>query len=124
MPAHAMFLATITLAAGKASPVASLLPFLVLIGLVLFMVRSQRRRAAAARQLTDDLHVGIEVLTRAGQIGRITELSDTEVSLEIAPGVVCRYVRGAILSPFVPPSTDVADAAAHGPEDTAPENGG
>lgn len=123
MHAHDLFLAT-TLASGKSSPIASLLPFLVLIGLVLFMVRSQRRRAAATRKLTDDLHVGIEVLTRAGQIGRITELSDTEVSLEIAPGVVSRYVRGAILAPFVPPSADVADAAARRQDDVAPENGG
>lgn len=120
--ANATYLAEPT--TNKSSGIAGYLPLLLLALFAVFMIRSSRRRAAAVRQQSADLQVGLEVVTRAGQIGRITDLSDTEVSLEIAPGVVCRYVRGAILQVFVPPSADVQDAAEQGRDDADPEHGG
>jgi preprotein translocase subunit YajC len=62
----------------------------------LLLWRPQQRRMAAARVLQANLAVGDEVITTSGIFGRVVELHDTDLQLEIAPGTVVRVARGAI----------------------------
>ena len=63
---------------------------------VLFVLPQQRRQRAHLA-LVGALEVGAEVMTTAGVYGTIAELDDEVVHLEVAPGVVLRIARQAIL---------------------------
>ena len=58
--------------------------------------RPQQRRMAAARVLQSTLNENDEVMTTSGMYGRIKRLGDDDVDLEVAPGVIIRFARGAI----------------------------
>ncbi|MEO8459247.1 MAG: preprotein translocase subunit YajC [Dokdonella sp.] len=82
-------------AAGN--PLMSFLPLIVLFGVFYFMlIRPQMKRAKEQRQMVAALAVGDEVLTNGGLLGRIDEMSDTFVSLEIAPGVKVKLQKQAV----------------------------
>ena len=58
------------------------------IALVYFMlIRPQQRRAKEHQALVSKLAAGDEVVTSGGLLGRITEVGDTFVTLEVADGV-------------------------------------
>lgn len=64
------------------------------------MIRPQSKRAKEHRAMLAALEVGNEVATSSGIIGKVTELSDTFVTLEIATGVnvkVQRHTIGQVL---------------------------
>jgi preprotein translocase subunit YajC len=85
---------------------------LVLVAAFFFLiVLPQRRRMANHRALMEALRVGDEVVTTGGLHGRLRELEDTIVELEIAPGVVVTVARGAISARVAPPVTDDGEAA-------------
>jgi preprotein translocase subunit YajC len=81
------------------SGVAFLLP-LVLFGAILYflMIRPQRKRMQSQQAVLASLHVGDEVMTAGGIIGRITHIDEEEdvLTVEIAPGTSVRMVRGGI----------------------------
>lgn len=87
-----------TSGSGGGSLLLLLLP-LLLLG---YLFYSQRRRQRKVTQVQASLQVGDEVMTSAGLYGRITELDPQTVHLEIAPGVVTRFDRRAILAPQGP----------------------
>ena len=60
------------------------------------MVRPQKKRQLAQRQMLSELHVGDEVLTAGGMYGRVTRLDDDVVTVEAAPGLELRIARRAI----------------------------
>lgn len=62
----------------------------------LLLWRPQQRRMAAVRELQARLCEGDEVMTTSGIYGRIVQLGDDEIRLEIAPDTVVRVARGAI----------------------------
>lgn len=72
--------------------------WLVLMGGAFYLLlwRPQQRRMAAVRELQAHLREGDEVMTTSGIYGRIVQLGDDEIRLEIAPGTVVRVARGAI----------------------------
>ena len=83
---------------------ASLLLILVAFAfLYLVLVRPQRRRQMQSRQLLNSLAVGDEVVTAGGIYGRVTELLDGDVIIEIAPNTSVRLARRAI-GAIVPPA--------------------
>ena len=63
--------------------------------------RPQQRRMVAARRLQAELDENDEVMTTSGIYGRITRLGDDDVDLEVAPGIVIRFARGAIAQRIV-----------------------
>lgn len=78
---------------------ASLLFPLIFLGLMWFLlVRPQQQRVKRQRDLVASLEVGDEVVTAGGLVGTIVGLDDEEVRLEVAPGVVVRFVRFAVNS--------------------------
>ena len=72
--------------------------WLVLMAGVFYLLlwRPQQRRMQAARSLQGTLQTGDDVMTTSGIFGRIVELNDDDLRLEIAPGTIVRVARGAI----------------------------
>ena len=82
----------------------SLLPLLLLFGLMYFLlIRPQQRRVRDQRALVSSIAVGDEVFTAGGILGRITALDDELASVETTPGVVLRLRRVAIVGRVPPP---------------------
>jgi len=82
---------------NTANPLVTLLPLLG-IGAVFYfiLIRPQQRQRRAQQELTRSVEVGDEVLTSSGIFGRVVEVDDEAVVLEVAPDTRLRFVRGAI----------------------------
>lgn len=81
-----------------ASPLASGWVPIVLIGAIFWFVviapeRKQRREREA---MLAALKKGDEVLTTGGQLGKITQIQDDVVTVQVADGVRVRFLRSAI----------------------------
>lgn len=75
----------------------SLLPFVVLfVVMIFFMVIPQSRKAKQHREMLARLQKGDEVVTHAGIAGRVADLGDTFITVEIADGVRVKFQRAAI----------------------------
>ncbi len=84
----------------------ALLPILLIAAAFwLLIVRPQRARSAAARAVQSKLEVGKRVMTTAGLFGTVVAVTDDQVELEIAPGVVVTYVAAAVAKVIEEPVT-------------------
>ena len=71
-----------------------LLVIVVLFGLFYFvMIRPQRNRQRQAQQMQQQVMPGQQVRTTAGMYATVVSADDTDVVLEIAPGVQARSRR-------------------------------
>ncbi len=88
-------------AAGGAQPSAltSLLP-LVLIFVVFYflLIRPQTKRAKEHKAMVAALGTGDEVVTSGGMLGRITEVGDQFLTVEVAEGVRVKVQRHTVTS--------------------------
>lgn len=62
----------------------------------LLLIRPQQQRVKRQRQLLESIEVGDEVVTAGGLIGTIRVMTDSELRIEVGPGVEVRLLRGAI----------------------------
>ena len=84
-------------AAGQPNPLLSFLPLLILFAVFYFMlIRPQMRRAKDQRNMIAALAKGDEVVTNGGVAGRIEDLGDAFVTLEIAPNVRIKLQKSAV----------------------------
>ena len=60
------------------------------------LIRPQQRRVRQQRQLVGSLDVGDEVVTIGGMFGRIMELDDETVTLDVGGGSRIRFVKQAV----------------------------
>ncbi len=67
------------------------------------MIRPQQQRVRQAREMAASLEVGDEVVTAGGIYGTITDAEGDILSVEVAPGVTLRVLRGAIAQRVGPP---------------------
>ena len=67
------------------------------------MIRPQQQRVRQAREMAASLDVGDEVVTAGGIYGTVTDAEGDILSVEVAPGVVLRVLRGAIAQRVGPP---------------------
>jgi preprotein translocase subunit YajC len=82
------------------------IPLAVLAVLFWFLIiRPQRRRAQLQNQVADTLERGQDVVTAGGLYGRIKEVGDEHVLLEIAPEIVVRVDKRAVSQVVPEPST-------------------
>lgn len=97
-----------------------LFPFIFL-GLMWFLlIRPQQQRVRRQQQLVASLQVDDEVVTAGGIVGRIVALDADEAHIEIAPGVVVRFLRLAVNARV----GDDAPQAVDSPEATDGAEGG
>ena len=80
------------------SSLSSMLP-LVLMFVVLYfvMIRPQMKRQKEARALIEALAKGDEVVTAGGMLGKISQLGDTYITLELSTGVEAKVQRSAVV---------------------------
>lgn len=75
-------------------PLLQLLPLaMVMVIFYFLLIRPQQQKMKAHRQLVDNLKRNDEVMTGGGLYGRVVELADRIVTLEIAPNVRVRVDR-------------------------------
>ncbi|MGY6517637.1 MAG: preprotein translocase subunit YajC [Lysobacteraceae bacterium] len=90
-PAHA--------AAGAPQPSPWSLPIMMILFFVVFwffLIRPQMKRAKEHREMVSKLNKGDEVIIGGGIAGRIDDLGESFVSVEIANDVSVRVQRNAI----------------------------
>ena len=81
------------------SPIPSIVMMVALFGIMYFlMIRPQMKRAKEHRELTSKLAKGDEVITNGGIAGRVDELGENFISVEIADGVRVKMQRTAIVA--------------------------
>jgi len=66
---------------------------MVMVIFYFLLIRPQQQKLKAHRQLIDNLKRNDEVMTGGGLYGRVIELADRVVTLEIAPNVRVRVDR-------------------------------
>ena len=75
----------------------SFLPLIVIFAVFYFMlIRPQMKRSKEHKQLISQLNKGDEVITNGGLLGRITDVSDSFVTLELAENTQVKIQRQAI----------------------------
>ena len=77
----------------------SFLPLIVIFAVFYFMlIRPQMKRSKEHRQLVSQLAKGDEVVTNGGMLGRITDVSESFITLEVADNVKIKLQRQAVAS--------------------------
>lgn len=80
-----MFISNAYAASGATNDLASFLPLIVIFVLFFFMIiRPQMKQAKEHRNMVAALQKGDEVVTSGGIVGKITKVTDTFVTVEIA----------------------------------------
>ena len=83
--------------AAAPSPIPSfVLMGVIFLGMYFLLFRPQMKRATEHRELFSMLQKGDEVLTSGGMAGRIEDLGESFVTIEIADRVSIKVQRGAI----------------------------
>lgn len=83
--------------AQQGDPVSSMLFFIGLLALMYFLlIRPQQKRAKEHKKMVEALAKGDEVVTNGGLLGKITEVGEQYVSLEIANNIEVKLQRQAI----------------------------
>jgi preprotein translocase subunit YajC len=116
----AVALATNTGTKGSthANPLGTLLPLVIIVAVGYFLlIRPARNRQRKALEQRAGLAPGVEVTTTAGLIADVVSVDDDTVTLEIAPGVRARFLKGAVarvntpLEPEPEPTAEPSDPA-------------
>jgi len=87
-------------------------PFILIIVVFYFLlIRPQQQRMKKHREMVDNLRRGDEVVTQGGIVGKVTRLSDDEITVEIAQGVRVKVLRPTIqdVRARTEPANDKAD---------------
>lgn len=86
-------------AATQPGALAQFLPLILIFVVFYFLlIRPQMKRAKDHKNLVASLNKGDEVVTNGGMLGKITELNDSFITLELAEGVNIKIQRHAIAS--------------------------
>jgi preprotein translocase subunit YajC len=82
---------------GGPSPVMTILPFILIFVIMYFMViRPQQKKSKEHQELLSKLKKNDEVMTSGGIYGKVVALTETVVTLEVAPNVRIRINRPQI----------------------------
>ena len=82
------------------------LPFvLIIVVFYFFMIRPQMKRQKELRKYRESLKKGDKVITTGGMYGKVSEVKDDRIVLEVAEGVKLEFDKSAIVM-------DMSDAQA------------
>jgi preprotein translocase subunit YajC len=83
--------------AGGDSGLMGLLPIILMFVLLYFlMIRPQMKRAKEQKHMVEALQKGDEVVAAGGIVGRISEMGEAYLTVEIAPNTQISVQRGAV----------------------------
>jgi len=82
---------------GGPGPIVTILPFILIFIIMYFMViRPQQKKAKDHQDMLSKLKRNDEVMTSGGLYGKVIDLKETVVTLEVAPNVRIRVHRPQI----------------------------
>jgi len=85
-------------APGSSNPLTSLLPLiLIIVVFYFFMIRPQVKRQRELKDYRNTLQKGDKIITTGGIYGKITDIKDQTVTVEIADNIRIRVDKNAIL---------------------------
>ena len=100
------FAATATAATGGSAMSGTLIQLaLILLIFYFFLIRPQQKKIREHSAMIEALKVGDKVLTGSGIYGKIAKIKESEIALEIAPGVEITVDRMSIGGVVSEPST-------------------
>jgi preprotein translocase subunit YajC len=91
-----MQLLAVPMASSGGGGITLLLPLILIVGMIWFMSRSQRKQRDRQAQTVAALQPGTKVVTTSGLVGIVEETDDEYVTLEISEGVLVQVVKAAI----------------------------
>lgn len=84
--------------AAQSDPIMGLLPLVILFVIFYFLlIRPQQKKAKEQRNMVAALAKGDEVITGGGILGKITNIGDTFLDIEIADGVTIKLQRHMVV---------------------------
>ena len=93
----------------------SFLPLIIILGAFMFFAsRRQRKAMQATIDLQESLRLGDRVHTTSGLQATIAGIGEDTVDLEVAPGVVTRWMKLAIRDRIVPEAPEISEASPAG----------
>lgn len=102
----------------------TLLPLIIILGAFMFFAsRRQRKAMQATIDLHESLRIGDRVHTTSGLEATITGITDDNVDLEIAPGVVTTWMKLAIRDKIEPEVDEPEDEIETTDSDTSFDTG-
>src|SRR5919108_3583017 len=81
---------------GGGSGFTLLLPLILIVGMIWFMSRTQRKQRQRQADTVASLTPGTKVITTSGLVGIVEETDEEYVTLEISEGVLVQVVKAAI----------------------------
>jgi preprotein translocase subunit YajC len=96
------------MASSGGSGITLLLPLILIVGMIWFMSRTQRKQRQRQADTVAALEPGTKVVTTSGVVGIVEEVDDEYVTLEISEGVLVQFVKAAV-GKVVPEDDDHAD---------------
>jgi preprotein translocase subunit YajC len=82
---------------AQTNPIMQMLPLLLIFVVFYFMlIRPQSKRAKEHRVMLAALEVGTEIATAGGIVGKVTEVGENFVTVEIAANVLVKVQRSTI----------------------------
>lgn len=93
-----LFMVLTQTSAQSPNPLTSLLPlFLIIIVFYFFMIRPQMKRQKELKNYRNTLQKNDKIITTGGIYGKITDIKDTTVTVEISENVRIKVDKNAIL---------------------------
>ena len=89
-------IASILLQTGAANLTSFIPMILIVIVFYFFMIRPQMNKAKEQKKFVEALKKGDKVVTTAGIHGRITDINDTTMVLEVEGGTKIRFDKSAV----------------------------
>lgn len=84
---------------GGASPYSGILMMVVIIAIFyFFMIRPQQKKQKDIQKAREAMKTGDRVVTAGGIYGKIKEISDTYMLIEISDGVRIRIDKGSVFA--------------------------
>lgn len=105
-----MQLLAVPMASSGGGGITLLLPLILIVGMIWFMSRTQKKQRQRQADTVAALAPGSKVITTSGLVGIVEETDDEYVTLEISEGVLVQVVKAAI-GRVVPDEDATADEA-------------
>ncbi|TDO52853.1 preprotein translocase subunit YajC [Kribbella sp. VKM Ac-2571] len=91
-----MQLLAVPMASSGGGGITLLLPLILIVGMIWFMSRSQKKQRQRQAETVASLSPGTKVITTSGLVGIVEETDDDYVTLEISEGVLVQVVKAAV----------------------------
>jgi preprotein translocase subunit YajC len=95
---------------------------LLIVVFYFLLIRPQKRRVEAHRELVESVEVGDEVVTIGGMYGRVRAIEEDSLLLEVADGTAIRFIKSAIARRVADETEEDEGVVEDGPA-ISPENG-